>query len=117
MSGTRGKLIVDGEKYIIQIDGDSANPTDFNETEMNIIAIGPQSHEVEAVFKNSSGVHVFTISFKDKIEISKNMLDKNIVINIDSCGNIPLDSSTVNQFVQMVSSSMGLPATRDWSKV
>ncbi len=117
MSGIRGKLIVDKQKFIIQVGGDSSNPVDFQENEMNLIAIGPGHRKVEAVFKDSTGSRIFDILFADKIEISRNMLDQNLSINIDDCGEIPLDSQTVSQFGLLVSSQHGIQAVRDWSQI
>ena len=115
MSGTRGKIIADKQKYIIQIDGDTHNYADFQENEMNLIAIGPGSKKVEAVFKKSGGSSIFTVSFADQIEISKNMLDQGFYINIDNSGDILLDSSTVRQFGQAVGTQMNIKTVRDWS--
>ena len=115
MSGTRAKIIADKQKYIIQIDGDSSNYADFQENEMNLIAIGPGSKKVEAVFNKLGGSSIFTVSFADQIEISKNMLDQGFYINIDNSGDILLDSSTVRQFGLAVGTQMNIKTVRDWS--
>lgn len=118
MTAIRGKIVADNQKFIIQIDGDNGISTDFHETEMKLIAIGPHQ-KVEAIFKDSSGNHIFKILFSDKIEISKNMLDEGIMISIDGGADVVLDSQTIQQFIQYIHSNMSstIQTDRDWSQI
>ena len=117
MTAIRGKIVIDGQKFIIQIDGDSSSTQDFDETEMYTIALGNGSINHEAVFKDKNG-EILSLTFSEKIEISRNMLDKDIIINIENMGDMILKKTDIDQFIQLISNKHGISSTnRDWRRI
>lgn len=117
MAAIRGKIVVDDKKFIIQIGGDTANSADFREMEMNLIAIGPGMNAIEAILRDDTNSIICRMSFSDRIELSGNMLNKNLSIEIDGQGVTPLSSAVIFQFSQVLWNKHKIQETRDWSTI
>ena len=118
MISARAKIVVDKtKKYIVQMGGDTTQYADFNEKDMKMIAMGPRSYDIDAIFKDSNKDIICTVSFSDTLEVSKNLLDRQIFVDIDQSGDIQLTTSGIDKFCKLMKSQHGVDTERNWAQI